>query len=475
MPDRAWTLQQIEAALAGLPRPEFRRRLRADLERRATMPTMSRPDEAGSYVHTSDRPTAEPVLRLRSAASAIDFYTRAFGAREVMRFAVGDQVPHAEIVIGSALIILADANAAIGFPGPDTLGGTPVTIRLDVDDPDAAVARAVAEGATIFRPVHTEFYGERSGIIVDPFGYRWTLTKVVEPMTVAEMHRRMTAGGGPPPEPARDWIPEGYHTVTPYLVVADAPAVIDFTKAVFGAQEKMRAVGSAGGVHAEVRIGDSMLMIGGGAPELAWRGDPMPSALHVYVPDVDAAFARAFAAGATADHAPRDMDYGERGCGVIDAGGNRWYIATAAGPSFTPRGLHAVNAYLHPLRAEPLLAFLVRTFGATGIEKHATPDGVVHHAKVQVGDSVIEIGDADDVLCLRARCGCGVSACARGRRDVADEPGRPALRRPSGGRDRPVWQPVVPGEADSRRQSLTSAARTKQMCRKTRFRTISVV
>lgn len=350
---------------------------------------------AGRYVHgATPRPTATPVLRLRSAKEAIAFYTRAFGAREVMRFALGDQIPHAEIAIGSALLVLADANPTIGFPGPDALGGSPMTIRLDVDDPDAAMQRAIDAGATVFQPVQTHFYGERTGTVVDPFGYRWSLTRIVEPMSVDEMHRRMREAGGPPPPQRPDWIPEGYRTVTPYLVVADAPDVIAFTQAVFGAEERQRSIGSAGGVHAEVRIGDSMLMIGGGAPDLAWRGEPMPSALHVYVPDVDAAFARAVAAGATADHAPRDMDYGERGCGVIDRGGNRWYIATAAGDSFTPRGLHAVNAYLHPLRAEAVLAFLVRALGATVLDKFATPDGVVHHAKAQIGDSVVEMGEA---------------------------------------------------------------------------------
>ena len=380
MADRAWTLDAIEAALVGLPRPEFVARLRNDLERRSGM--------------TGNRPTASPVLRVRNAAEAIDFYARAFGAREVMRFAAGDRIPHAEIAVGDALIILADEAPAQGYPGPDQLGGSTVSLRLDVDDPDASMQRAVEAGATVFLPVQTHFYGERTGTVVDPFGYRWSLTRVLERLTVAEMHRRMMSAGGPPADVRPEWIPEGYRTVTPYLVVADTTAVIEFTKAVLGAEQKMRAIGPGGGVHAEVRIGDSMLMIGGGAPELSWRGEPMPSALHVYVPDVDAAFARAVAAGATADHEPRDMEYGERGCGVVDAAGNRWYIATARGASFTPRGLHAVNVYLHPLRAEPLLAFLVRALGATSIEKFASPDGVVHHAKALVGDSVIEMGEA---------------------------------------------------------------------------------
>ncbi len=393
MTDRAWTLDAIEAALAGLPRPEFRARLRRDLERMMmTMTPAVGPAE--SERHVAARPTATPVLRVRDAARAIDFYTRAFGARELMRFDAGGSIPHAELEIGNTMIIVRDQAPEYGHPGPDQLGGSPVTMRLDVDDPDAAVRRALDAGASLVLPVETHFYGERTGTVADPFGYRWSLTTVVERMSVDEMHRRMRAAGAPPDRARPEWIPEGYRTVTPYLVVADAPDVIEFTKSVFGAEEQMRSIGSAGGVHAEVRIGDSRVMIGGGAPELSWRGEPMPSALHVYVPDVDAAFARAVAAGAAADHEPREMEYGERGCGVVDRGGNRWYIATAHGASYTPAGLHSVNAYLHPLRADPVLAFLVRAFGATSVERFASADGVVRHAKAQVGDSVIEMGEA---------------------------------------------------------------------------------
>jgi PhnB protein len=400
-----WSLDAIEAALVGLPRPEFRARLRADLERRAGMTSATGsveavagaaevaagPAEAGRYVQTGKRPTASPVLRVRNAAQAIDFYTRAFDAHELMRFALGDTIPHAEIDIGGTLIILADAAPALGFPGPDVLGGSPVTIRLDVDDPDTAERRAVDAGAIVFRPVRTEFYGERTGTVVDPFGYRWTLTKKLETLSIDEMHRRLQASD----EPAtRDWIPPGERDVTPYLVVQDVPAVIDFATAVFDATEEMRAVGSAGGYHAEVRIGDSKLMIGGGGPELSWRGESKTTALHVYVPDVDAVYARAVGAGATATHEPREMEYGDRECGFNDPGGNTWYVATHHGGAHVPAGLGTVTPFLHPLRADAVIAFLTRTLGATTMMRYATPDGVVHHAAVRIGDSAIEMGDA---------------------------------------------------------------------------------
>jgi PhnB protein len=189
-------------------------------------------------------------------------------------------------------------------------------------------------------------------------------------------------------------IPEGYHTLTPYLVVQDAPALIDFAGRTFGAVETFRAIGSAGGIHAEVRVGDSMLMIGGGGPGLSWRGESRPTALHVYVEDTDAVYQRALEAGGVSIYAPADQSYGERGGGVKDQSGNYWYIATSKGERYLPEGLRTVTPYLHPLRAESVISFLKGAFGVEEVEKYASPDGVVHHAKLRIGDSTLEMGEA---------------------------------------------------------------------------------
>jgi uncharacterized glyoxalase superfamily protein PhnB len=159
--------------------------------------------------------------------------------------------------------------------------------------------------------------------------------------------------------------------------------------------ETCRGIGSAGGIHAEVRVGDTKLMIGGGGPDLSWRGEPRPGALHVYVPDVDAAYQRALAAGATSLYAPTDHEYGERGAAAKDRFGNMWYLATASGATFQPKGARTVNAYLHPRRADPMIAFLKQAFDAKLVGKFASPDGVVHHAHLEVGESVIEMGEAN--------------------------------------------------------------------------------
>jgi PhnB protein len=120
-------------------------------------------------------------------------------------------------------------------------------------------------------------------------------------------------------------IPDGYNAVCPYLVVSDAARLLDFLKKTFEAQEIMRLEAPGGTIgHAEVRIGDSVIMMGDATPQ----APPTAAMIHVYVPDVDAAYRRALQAGATASREVADMFYGDRAGEVKDAFGNRWYIST---------------------------------------------------------------------------------------------------------------------------------------------------
>src|SRR5260370_8876069 len=173
-------------------------------------------------------------------------------------------------------------------------------------------------------------------------------------------------------------IPEGYHTLTPYLVVKDAPATIDFARQVFGAEETFRTSTPAGGIHAEVRIGDSMLMIGGGTPESGLTREPMPTALHIYVEDTDAAYQRALEAGGVPLQAPADQFYGELSGGLQDHAGNHRDIATPKAPTHRPHALRRVTPYLHPLRSEPVIDFLKRAFGAEELAQYPSTDRLVH-------------------------------------------------------------------------------------------------
>ena len=132
-----------------------------------------------------------------------------------------------------------------------------------------------------------------------------------------------------------------------------------------------------------------MVMIGG-APHIP----AMPTAIHLYIPDVDAAYQRALDAGAKSLMEPADQPYGERGAGVEDLSGNRWYIATTFVPlTDIAKDLRTVTVYFHPIGAQRFIDFLINAFDATELMRHAEND-MIMHAKVQVGDSVIELGEA---------------------------------------------------------------------------------
>jgi PhnB protein len=138
--------------------------------------------------------TATPYLIIKEAARAIDFYKKAFGATELFRCAEpSGKIAHAEIRIGNSPIMLADEYPEMGARSPQSLGGTPVSILLYVNDVDVLAAQAVAAGATVQRPVKDQFYGDRSGTFVDPFGHVWTIATHKEDMSLEEVHRRFEA------------------------------------------------------------------------------------------------------------------------------------------------------------------------------------------------------------------------------------------------------------------------------------------
>jgi PhnB protein len=138
--------------------------------------------------------SATPYLIVDGAARAIDFYKRAFEAKELMRIpAPGDRVGHAEIMIGDSVIMLADEHPEIQARGPRHYGGSPVSILLYVADVDALFKQAVAAGGTEVRPVADQFYGDRSGTLKDPFGHSWHLSTHKEDVSPEELNRRMAA------------------------------------------------------------------------------------------------------------------------------------------------------------------------------------------------------------------------------------------------------------------------------------------
>jgi len=135
-----------------------------------------------------------PYLIIDGAAKAIEFYTKVFGAKETMRRPGPDgKLGHAEIRIGDSVMMLADESPQMGNRSPKSIGGSPVSIMLYVEQSDRVFEGAVAAGATVDRPVENQFYGDRSGTVIDPFGYKWTISTHVEDVSPEEMKKRVAA------------------------------------------------------------------------------------------------------------------------------------------------------------------------------------------------------------------------------------------------------------------------------------------
>jgi PhnB protein len=138
-----------------------------------------------------------PYLIVKGAARAIDFYKQAFGATEIMRFpGPNNMVMHAEIKIGDSVVMLADEQGNPGgaqYRSPQSVGGSPVSLMVYVPDVDKTYKQAVSLGAKSTREVQDQFYGDRSGNLVDPFGHIWTVATHVEDVSEEEMKRRMAA------------------------------------------------------------------------------------------------------------------------------------------------------------------------------------------------------------------------------------------------------------------------------------------
>jgi uncharacterized glyoxalase superfamily protein PhnB len=207
----------------------------------------------------------------------------------------------------------------------------------------------------------------------------------------------------------------GFHTITPYLVVEGAAELIEFMKVAFGAEEQLRVPGPDGRLmHAEVRIGDSMIELGDRNESIKSR----PAAIHLYVDDADALYQRAIAAGATSLRQPTDQPYGDREASIKDRFGNHWYIAThqenvteeemmrrfagqGSAPhkdpavATRPEGFRTVTPVLHPRGTASLIDFVRNVFGGVAAwEPTVMPDGAIAHAAMRIGDSVLEMGEA---------------------------------------------------------------------------------
>lgn len=323
-----------------------------------TPPTEATPEPATSPVPEGFN-TLTPQLTIKGVDDAIAFYEAALGAERLFAMPGPDGATvHAEIRIGDSIIMLDEENVEQGMRSPLSIGGTAATLMVYLDDADTTYAAAVQAGAEVLMPIEEQFWGDRYGELVDPFGHRWALATHVEDLTPEQMGQRAQLLGPPPTEgskkgkkakkpkkgapppwkeiagtPATDPTPEPYHTVTVAIVVDDAASAIAFYEKAFGATQREAMPDDSGKLlHAELSIGDSILMLSDEFPQMGGTSAKTLGgssvALHMYVDDVDGAVARASEAGATTAMPVADMFWGDRYGAVVDASGFMWGVAT---------------------------------------------------------------------------------------------------------------------------------------------------
>ena len=141
---------------------------------------------------STSRQSVVPYMCVKEAGKALDFYVRAFGAKEAFRLTEpgSGRIGHAEFAIGTSRLMISDEYPDFGALSPQSVGGSPIKLHVAVDDCDGFVAKAVAAGATVLRPPKDQFFGERNAMVMDPFGHGWFISQRIEEVTPAEMQRR---------------------------------------------------------------------------------------------------------------------------------------------------------------------------------------------------------------------------------------------------------------------------------------------
>jgi len=298
-----------------------------------------------------------PQITVKGVDQAVEFYAKAFGATKVMSIPGPDgKSMHAEVKIGDSIVFVDEEME--GSKSPLTLGGTPASLMIYVASADQTFAAATTAGAKTEMPLEDQFWGDRYGSLIDPFGHRWAIATHIEDLTAEQTQQRAAimygadgskkakkpakASKKAPAEPA--WkkvagtpasqpVPTGYHSVTLAITVTNAAEAIDFYKLAFGALELERMPTPDGKIlHAALEFGDSRLMLGDEMLEMGAKSATTlggsPVAIHYYSPDVDATFTKVTGAGARSVMPVADMFWGDRYGAVVDPSGFMWGIAT---------------------------------------------------------------------------------------------------------------------------------------------------
>ena len=306
------TMLMTATDLHELPDPAFKATLKRELVPNAQKET--------TMMTTTDlRPgfhTVTPYLMVRPAAEMIDFLREAFDAEELSRAAdESGQIMHAELRIGNARFELSD--------GSDEFPPFPSAFHVYLEDADRVYARAIAAGATSLEEPVDQPYGDREAGFADRFGNHWFVATHREDVSEEEMMRRFATPVALTQQPGVGPAPRGYWTVTSGARVEGADRLLRFLTDAFGAEIASRTEGPEGTImHADVRIGESVFEVA----DARGQYGPMHAAVHLWVDDVDAVYARAVAAGARTMRAPFDAPYGERTAAIVDPTGNHWYL-----------------------------------------------------------------------------------------------------------------------------------------------------
>lgn len=297
--------------------------------------------------------TLTPSITVTGVDAAVDFYMKVFAAEKVLALTGADgKTIHAELKIGDSIIMVDEENVEQGMKSPLTLGGSPATLMMYVDDVDAMFATAVGAGAKESMPVEEMFWGDKYGVLIDPTGHRWALATHVEDLTDEQMKQRAEIANQPKPKkskkkpkkaappawkaiagtPATDPTPDAYHTVTVSLTTSDANAAIAYYKAAFGAQDKSLMTTPDGKVmHAELTIGTSVLMLSDEFPEMGGTSavtlGGSPVSVVMYTENVDAAFTTATGAGGKETMPLTVMFWGDKYGTIVDPAGFTWGLA----------------------------------------------------------------------------------------------------------------------------------------------------
>jgi uncharacterized glyoxalase superfamily protein PhnB len=329
------------------------------------------PDASAESETTPDRPDVDPIpegwrtltpqIVVADVDEALAFYEATFGATRTMAVAGPDgKIFHAEIGIGDSRILVERENDE--WMSPKALGWTSSSLMVYVDDADKVFKKAIDAGARSQTPVDEMFWGDRFGVFTDPSGHRWAVATRVEELTDAQVTARLEIMRSPPPKkkkgsgtrkrnkkrgkPPPRWKavkgrratahqPDGYHTVTIALTVPNAAAAIAFYTQAFGATERSRipTADGKGVMHAEVEIGDSLLVLADPMPKQGEHppkggSSAPPLMIHQYVDDADRAFHVATGAGAWVVLATQDTFWGDRLGVVVGPDGYGWGLAS---------------------------------------------------------------------------------------------------------------------------------------------------